>query len=129
MNQGETRGSALDDRTRGVENPRVVDLVALDPESGEVRLVMLEQRGWSRWTEQLVQIQAKYNSYLSYVQGGFLARDYPAYAERRVRFELHCVEIPGDQQVEFLEAMRAHAERERIDFLVRVRLRPEDGAG
>jgi hypothetical protein len=128
VNESETRAPALDDRTRGVENPRVVDLIALDPQSGEVRLVMLEQRGWSRWTRQLLEIQAKYNSYLSYVQGGFLARDYPAYAGRRVRFELHCVEEPGNEQVAFLEAMRAHAEQERIGFLVRVRLRPEQGA-
>ena len=127
--KAEKREPAPDDRTRGVENPRVVDLIALDPESGEVRLVMLERRGWGRWARQLLEIQEKYNSYLSYVQGGFLARDYPAYAERRVRLELHCTEIPGDEQVEFLEAMRAHAERERIGFLVRVLLRPEDGAG
>ena len=67
---------------RGVSNPRVVDLVGLDRETGEVMLLMLEERPWGSDPAQLRQLEAKLNSYLSYVLDGFLAEQYPQYAGR-----------------------------------------------
>jgi hypothetical protein len=57
---------------RGVQNPRVVDLVVQDDSSGEIVLVMLEQRPWGSDPEQLRQLETKFNNYLEYVLGGHL---------------------------------------------------------
>ena len=78
---------------RGVDNPRVVDLIQLDPESGEVVLFMLEERAWGTVPEQLHQLEAKFNSYLSYVLDGHLVTQYPQYADRRVRIRLDCAGV------------------------------------
>ncbi len=87
-----------DDLARGVHNPKVVDLVAEDPESGEIVLTILEQRAWGADPQQLHQLQDKLNSYLGYALDGYLARDYPDYGGRPVRFELVCSEAPGPDQ-------------------------------
>jgi hypothetical protein len=103
---------------RGVHNPRVVDLIELDRGTGEVVLVLLERRPWGSDPAQLRQLEAKLNSYLSYVLDGFLARDYPQYAGRRARFELHCAEPPRGEERAFLTAARNFAAGEGIGFAV-----------
>ena len=91
---------------RGVSNPRVIDLIApfqsessqpesskaesLKAESG-VELVMIEDRPWGSDPAQLDQLQEKLNNYLDYVLDGFLAQQYPAYAGRKIRIALECV--------------------------------------
>ena len=103
---------------RGVHNPRVVDLIELDRETGEVVLVMLEERPWGSDPAQLRQLEAKLNSYLSYVLDGFLSRHYPEYEGRSVRFELHCAAPPRDEERPFLTAARNFAAGEGIGFAV-----------
>ena len=105
---------------RGVFNPRVVDLVTLDEASDEVVLVMLEQRPWGSDPQQLRQVEAKFNSYLSYVLGGHLVQQYPIYAERGVRFQLDCVENPRAEDQAFFTAMSNFAASEGIRLVVRV---------
>lgn len=103
---------------RGVHNPRVVDLIELDRETGQVVLVMLEQRPWGSDPAQLRQLEAKLNSYLSFVLDGFLARHYPEYEGHGVRFELHCAAPPRDEESSFLTAARNFAAGEGIGFAV-----------
>jgi hypothetical protein len=103
---------------RGVQNPRVVDLISLDAEADAVELSMLETRAWSGDAARLAELEAKFNAYLGYVQGGYLARDYPQYAGRRVRFRLACAHAPEGDAARMLAAMRDFALREGIDFEV-----------
>lgn len=105
---------------RGVFNPRVVDLVTLDEASDEVVLVMLEQRPWGSDPQQLRQVEAKFNAYLSYVLGGHLVQQYPIYAERGVRFQIDCVENPRAEDQAFFTAMSNFAAGEGIRLVVRV---------
>jgi hypothetical protein len=106
--------------SRGVHNPRVVDLIRLDAESGEVVLLMVEERAWGTVPEQFEQLEDKFNSYLSYVLGGHLVEEYPQYAGKRVRFELECVGTPGSRELGLLTAMRNFAEGENLGFSVNV---------
>ena len=101
---------------RGVHNPRVVDLIRLDLAADAVELRMLETRPWAGGAAQLAELEAKFNAYLGYVQGGFLARDYPQYVGRRVRFVLACAEPPAGEAARMLAAMRDFALREGIGF-------------
>ena len=105
---------------RGVRNPRVVDLVRPDPAADAVELTMLETRAWGSDPLQLEELQGKFNAYLGYVQGGYLARDYPSYVGRAVRFRLECAETPAGEAGRMLAAMAGFAEREGIGFAVAV---------
>ena len=105
---------------RGVQNPRVVDLIRPDAAADAVELTMLETRAWGSDPLQLDQLEGKFNAYLGYVQGGYLARDYPDYAGKRVRFRLACAAPPVGEAGRMLAAMRDFAEREGIGFVVEV---------
>ena len=105
---------------RGVANPRVVDLIGLDAERDEVYLLMLEKRPWGADPEQLRQLEDKFNAYLGYVQGGYLAREYPQYEGKRVRFQLDCATAPEGEAKAFLNGARNFAEVEGIRFIVNV---------
>ena len=106
---------------RGVHNPRVIDLITPDPSSGEVVLVMLEERPWQSDPQQLRQLEAKFNAYLEYALGGHLAVQYPEYAERPVRFQLECAANPRPADAAFFTAMSNFAAAENIRFVVAVR--------
>lgn len=105
---------------RGVHNPRVVDLVTRDESTGEVVLVMLEERPWSGGADQLRELEAKFNAYLEYVLGGHLAGQYPDYAELPVRFQLDCAENPRPDDRPFFTAMTNFAAGEGIRLVVTV---------
>ena len=57
---------------RSVENPNVVDLIKVDPASGQVVLVMIERREWDNGPQQFSQIEEKINRYMGYVLDGHL---------------------------------------------------------
>lgn len=105
---------------RGVHNPRVIDLISEDDASGEVVLVMLEERPWESEPDQLRQLEAKFNAYLEYVLGGHLAQQYPEYAARPVRFQLECAENPRPADSAFFTAMANFAAAESIRFVILV---------
>lgn len=105
---------------RGVHNPQVVDLISKDPSTGEVVLLMLEERPWGTVPDQLRQLEAKFNAYLEYVLGGHMAKQYPDYAELPVRFQLDCVENPPANDGGFFTAMSNFAEGEGIRLVVSV---------
>lgn len=116
----ESEAAAAPPEPRGVANPRVVDLIGLDAERDEVFLVMLEERPWGAESEQLRQLEDKFNAYLDYLLDGFLAREYPQYAGKRVRFQLDCATAPQGEATAFLNAARNYAEGEGIRFIVNV---------
>jgi len=105
---------------RGVQNPRVVDLIAKDAERDEVVLTMIESRAWDSDPQQLRQLEDKFNAYMSYVQGGFLARQYPQYEGLLVCFAVDCAEAPRGDAEKMLRAMMTFAEGEGVRLLIRV---------
>jgi len=63
----------------GVENPKVVDLISVDPASDKVVLTMIERRPWGAGPQQFQQIEEKINRYMGYALDGFLAEHHPEY--------------------------------------------------
>ena len=112
--------------SRGVHNPRVVDLVRLDADRDEVVLLMLENRTWGTVDDQLQQLEAKFNSYLSYVLDGHMAKQYPQYAGKSVCFELDCADPPGSREQAMLTSMRNFAASEHLGFRVNVVQHPPE---
>ena len=105
---------------RGVENPRIVDLIAPDPEEGEVVLVILEGRLWAGGRAQLAEHEEKLDSYFAYVLDGHLAKQYPQYADLPVRIELRCADAPGELERPFLAAAARFAASQGMRFVVEV---------
>jgi hypothetical protein len=105
---------------RGVHNPKVVDLIRLDRDRGEVVLLMLEQRVWGAAPEQLRQLEEKFNRYLSFVLDGFLVAQFPQYKELPVCVRLDCAAAPGDEERKLLAAMKSFAATHDIGFEVNV---------
>ncbi len=105
---------------RGVQNPRIIDLITPDSESGEIVLMILERRPWGEDPNQLYQLEDKLNAYLGYVLDNFLTRDYPQYAEMPVRVQLECAYQPGAGEEEFLAAATRFCVSQGIRFAVNV---------
>lgn len=105
---------------RGVFNPRVVDLIHYDRERDEVVLLMLEERPWGSDPEQLRQLEAKFNAYLSYLLDGHMLRQYPDYAGKAVCFQLDCATQPAGEVERMIRAMQNFAAAESIRLVVRV---------
>ena len=105
---------------RGVRNPRIVDLIALDEASGEVILKLLEDRPWDAEPEQVDQLEEKLSNYFVYVLDGHMARQYPQYFGRRVRVVLECVETPSEAVQHGLLNVATFAEMNDMQFEIRV---------
>jgi hypothetical protein len=116
--ENEGRPAEEQKEPRGVFNPNVVDLISYDAERAEVVLLMLEERAWDTDPEQLRQLEAKFNSYLSYVLDGHLSQQYPDYADKDVCFRLDCADSPRGEAEKMLRAMQNFAAGENIRFVV-----------
>ena len=103
-----------------VENPAIVDLIQVDPASGQVVLVMIERREWDGGPQQFLQIEEKINRYMGYVLDGHLVSQYPQYTGKAVQIRLNCAQAPLGEAVTFVtaaeQAVRAHG----LEFVVNV---------
>lgn len=104
----------------GVQNPMIVDLIALDDTSGRVVLAMFERRPWGTVPQQLRQIEEKINRYLGYVLEGHLGQQYPQYLGKNVLIRLDCVEEPHGEAVRFVTAASHVIRQEGLEFLLNV---------
>lgn len=105
---------------RGVQNPRIVDLIELHPSTGQVVLSMVELRAWRGEKPQMQEIGNKFDAYLSYVLDGHLVKQYPAYKDCSVKMELLCAEPPRAADHGFFEAVKKFADDHEIEFVITV---------
>src|SRR6266516_902417 len=73
----------------------VIDVVAQDPNTGEVVLVMSEPEPWDDSDE-------RFNAYVSFLLDGEMAETNPAAAGRPARIELRCGHMPSTRALELL---------------------------
>ena len=114
MNEEEAR------QQRGMHNPQIVDLITPDESTGEVVLVMLEERPWNSVPDHMRQVEAKFNAYLEYVLGGHFVKQYPQYEGVNVCFRIDCVENPPAKDNAFFNAMSNFAAGEGLRLVVAV---------
>ena len=108
------------DEDPGVHNPRVIDLVAHDPELDEFGLIMVETRPWDGSTQRLLELQAKINAYLSFALDGEMYRLYPESVGKQLRLELDTYSPPDDTALTFIAQVRDKLVNDRIAFVVRI---------
>jgi len=91
----------------GVADHQTVDLVTHDPNRDEAVLIMTETRPWSTSGELLLDLQAKFQTYLHFIEDGQLASKFPEVAGKHVRIRLDCAVPPGLTETEFLRRVQA----------------------
>jgi hypothetical protein len=80
----------------------VVDVIAKDPKTGEVVLVMNEPNEWDSSDEELLALQERFNAYVSFLLDGELAEVQPELVGKPARIELRCAQMPDARALEFL---------------------------
>jgi len=80
----------------------VIDVIAQDPKTGGVVLVMQEPNVWDGSDEQLLALQERFNAYVSFLLDGEMASDHPELAGKPARIELRCAQLPDTRALELL---------------------------
>jgi hypothetical protein len=80
----------------------VIDVIAQDPKTGEVVLVMNEPDEWNGSDEQLLAVQERFNAYVSFLLDGEMASDHPHLAGKPARIEVRCAHMPDRRAIELL---------------------------
>jgi hypothetical protein len=112
--------NSIDPSSRGVEFAHVIDVIAEDDKTGEVTLIMLEPRPWDGSELRLFQLQEKINAYLSFALDGEMTEAYPQFEGKKLRLQLDCVGMPGNDVVGFLSMVREQIAFQGINLEVRV---------
>jgi hypothetical protein len=80
----------------------VIDVIAHDTKTGEVVLIMNEPNEWNGSDEQLLDLQERFNTYVSFLLDGEMAEAHPELARKPARIELRCVHLPDARALELL---------------------------
>lgn len=83
-----------------------IDVVSHDPRTDRVVLSLVETRPWGEQGKLLPDFQEKLNTYLAYVEGGQLWRDYPAMTGKKVAFCLHAQFPPTQPEEDFIAIVK-----------------------
>jgi len=112
----------------GVENPSGLDALAVDGETGEAVLIMVEPRLWDGSEQRLFQLQEKINAYLSFALDGEMTEAFPHLAGKPVRLQLDCAVPPDSMTESFIGRVREQIAFQDMKFAVRVVDEPAPGS-
>jgi hypothetical protein len=92
-----------EDRTaKGRNRTGVIDVIAHDPKTGEVVLVMDEPNEWDSSDERLLSLQERFNAYVSFLLDGEMESGHPELAGKPTRIEVRCAHMPDSRGLELL---------------------------
>jgi uncharacterized protein DUF6572 len=80
----------------------VIDVIAQDAKTGDVVLVMNEPNEWDSSDEQLLTLQERFNTYVSFLLDGEMAEVHPELVGKPTRIELRCAHMPETRALELL---------------------------
>jgi uncharacterized protein DUF6572 len=110
-----------DQTTKARDRTGVIDLIAQDPKTGEVVLVMNEPDEWNGSDDQLLALQERFNAYVSFFLDGEMASDHPNLAGKPARIELRCAHVPDTRALELLGLIHDQLTFQEIKLEVVVR--------
>jgi hypothetical protein len=99
----------------------VIDVIARDPKKGEVVLVMNEPNEWHDSDEQLLALQERFNTYVSFLLDGEMVEAHPELVGKPARIELRCTHIPDARTLELLGLIHDQLAFQEIKMEVVVR--------
>ena len=80
----------------------VIDMIAHDPKTDEAVLVMNEPAAWDGSDDRLLELQERFNAYVSFLLDGEFAEWDPKLAQKRARIEVRCAHLPDARAVDLL---------------------------
>src|SRR2546430_16607270 len=80
----------------------LIDVIAQDPKTDEVVLVMNQPDEWNGSDEQLLALQERFNAYVSFLLDGEMATDHTHLAGKPARIEVRCAHMPDARALELL---------------------------
>jgi len=96
-------------------------MVAHDPKTDEAVLVMSEPQPWDDSDERLHQLQERFNAYVSFLLDGEFAEWNPKLAQKPVRIEVRCNQMPEGRALDLLSKIHDHLAHQEIKVEVVVR--------
>src|SRR5437879_12267926 len=84
----------------------VIDVIAENPKTGEVVLVMNEPNEWVSSDEELLGLQERFNSYVSFLLDGELADVHPDLVGKPARIELSCGRVQASRAADFADLIQ-----------------------
>ena len=99
----------------------IIDMIAHDPKTDEAVLVMNEARAWDGSDERLIELQERFNAYVSFLLDGEFAEWDSKLAQKRARIELRCTHMPDNRAIELLSHIRDQLAHQEIDVQVVVK--------
>jgi hypothetical protein len=106
----------------------VIDLIAHDPKTDEAVLVMNEAEPWDGSEKRLLELQERFNAYVSFLLDGEFAEWDPKLAQKRARIEVRCEHIPDTRALDLLGNIHdqlAHQDI-KVEVVVRGRKNRQD---
>jgi hypothetical protein len=80
----------------------VIDMIGHDPKTDEAVLVMNELEPWNGSDERLLELQERFNAYVSFLLDGEFAEWDPKLAQKRARIEVRCAHLPDASAIDLL---------------------------
>ena len=99
----------------------LIDIIAHDPKTDEIVLVMNEPGEWDGGEERLFELQERFNTYVSFLLDGELAESHPELVGKRARIELRCEHMPDSRALDLLGAIHDQLAFQDIKMEVVVR--------
>ncbi|PYJ12901.1 MAG: hypothetical protein DME93_05600 [Verrucomicrobia bacterium] len=99
----------------------LIDVIAQDPKTDEVVLVMNQPDEWNGSDEQLLALQERFNAYVSFLLDGEMASDHPGLAGKPARIEVRCAHMPDTGALELLALIHDQLVFQEIKLEVVVR--------
>ena len=99
----------------------VIDLIAHDPKTDEAVLMMNEPGTWDGSEQRLVELQERFNAYVSFLLDGEFAEWDPKLAQKRTRIEVRCAHMPDGRALDLLGSIHDQLAHQEIDVQVIVR--------
>jgi hypothetical protein len=101
----------------------VIDMIAHDPKTDEAVLVMNEPGPWDGSEQRLLELQERFNAYVSFLLDGEFAEWDPKLARKRARIEVRCAHVPDARAIDLLGNIHDQLAHQEIDVQIVVKER------
>jgi Family of unknown function (DUF6572) len=105
----------------------MIDVIAHDPKADEAVLVMNQPLPWNDSDEQLYELQERFNTYVSFLLDGEFAEWHPQLAQKPVRIEVRCAQMPEGRTLDLLT--RIHDQLAHQEIRLEVVVRDQESSG
>lgn len=99
-----------------VEETKIIDLIGVDKESGQVILSISDHLEWKTSDEHLLLLQEKINSYLRFIESGEINESYPDALNRHAIIRICAMHEPDKKGLHFLAEVKKIVEGAGFGF-------------